>query len=256
MTEELPLKPVVGGVEPQGFARISRSCPGSHGLCHLRCPARWQAPRRQGAKWFWRGRGLGSGQRFSRRHIPRRLYLAIRRDRLCAARVSEEIEDGARDTSARCRANRKACARGRENSRRGKRMSKKRYEVGSGNVFKDLGIPNAEEHLVKAQLVFKIESIMKSRRLKQAEAAELLGIKQPDVSNMLRGEFRQFSVERLLRFLVALDHDGEIIGKPHRGRIAASALHVSWSSVGALSFATGHSQAMFFLPRGGLSMNE
>jgi predicted XRE-type DNA-binding protein len=75
-------------------------------------------------------------------------------------------------------------------------MSKKRCEVGSGNVFKDLGIPNAEEHLVKAQLVFKIESIMKSRRLEQAEAAELLGIKQPDVSNMLRGEFRQFSVER------------------------------------------------------------
>ncbi|HTF24420.1 MAG TPA: helix-turn-helix transcriptional regulator [Candidatus Limnocylindria bacterium] len=94
-------------------------------------------------------------------------------------------------------------------------------------MFKDLGIPNAEEHLVKAQLVFKIESIMKSRRLKQAEAAELLGIKQPDVSNMLRGEFRQFSVERLLRFLVALDHDVEIIVKPHRGRNAAAALHVS-----------------------------
>jgi predicted XRE-type DNA-binding protein len=106
-------------------------------------------------------------------------------------------------------------------------MSKKRYEVGSGNVFKDLGIPNSEEHLVKAQLVFKIESIMKSRRLKQAEAAELLGIKQPDVSNMLRGEFRQFSVERLLRFLVALDHDVEIIVKPHRGRNDAAALHVS-----------------------------
>jgi predicted XRE-type DNA-binding protein len=106
-------------------------------------------------------------------------------------------------------------------------MSKKRYEVGSGNVFKDLGIPNAEEHLVKAQLVFKIESIMKSRRLKQAEAAELLGIKQPDVSNMLREEFRQFSVERLLRFLVALDHDVEIIVKPHRERNDAAALHVS-----------------------------
>jgi predicted XRE-type DNA-binding protein len=106
-------------------------------------------------------------------------------------------------------------------------MSKKGYEVGSRNVFKDLGIPNAEEHLIKAQLVFKIDSIMKSRRLKQAEAAELLGIKQPDVSNMLRGEFRQFSVERLLRFLVALDHDVEIVVKPHRGRNDAAALHVS-----------------------------
>ena len=106
-------------------------------------------------------------------------------------------------------------------------MSKKRFEVGSGNVFKDLGIPYAEEHLVKAQLVFKIDTIMKSRRMKQAEAAELLRIKQPDVSKMLRGEFRQFSVERLLRFLVALDHDVEIVVKPHRGRNDAAALHVS-----------------------------
>jgi predicted XRE-type DNA-binding protein len=106
-------------------------------------------------------------------------------------------------------------------------MSKKGYEIGSRNVFKDLGIPNAEEHLIKAQLVFKIDSIMKSRGLKQAAAAELLGIKQPDVSKMLRGEFRQFSVERLLRFLVALDHDVEIIVKPHRGRNDAAALHVS-----------------------------
>ena len=106
-------------------------------------------------------------------------------------------------------------------------MSKKGYEMGSGNVFKDLGIPNAEEHLVKAQLVFKIDRIMKSRRLKQAEAAELLGIKQPDVSKMLRGEFRQFSVERLLRFLVALDQDVEIVVKPHRDGNNVPALHVS-----------------------------
>ena len=106
-------------------------------------------------------------------------------------------------------------------------MSKKGYEIGSRNVFKDLGIPNAEEHLVKAQLVFKIDTIMKSRGLKQSDAAEVLGIKQPDVSKMLRGEFRQFSVERLLRFLVALDHDVQIIVKPHRGRNDVAALHVS-----------------------------
>ncbi len=106
-------------------------------------------------------------------------------------------------------------------------MKKNQYETGSGNVFKDLGIPNAEEHLIKAQLVFKIDGIMKGRRLKQAEAAELLGIRQPDVSKMLRGEFRQFSVERLLRFLVALDQDVEIVIKPRRGRHEAAALHVS-----------------------------
>ena len=89
-------------------------------------------------------------------------------------------------------------------------MSKKGYEVGSGNVFKDIGVPNAEEHLVKAQLVFKIDAIMKCRRLKQKEAADLFGIRQPDISKMLRGEFRQFSVERLLRFLVKLDQDVEL----------------------------------------------
>jgi predicted XRE-type DNA-binding protein len=106
-------------------------------------------------------------------------------------------------------------------------MSKKRYEVGSRNVFKDLGLPNAEEHLVKAQLVYKIDTIMKDRGLKQSEAADLLGVKQPDISKMLRGDFRQFSVERLLRFLVALNQDVEIVIKPHRGRSEAAALHVS-----------------------------
>jgi predicted XRE-type DNA-binding protein len=104
--------------------------------------------------------------------------------------------------------------------------NKKGYEAGSRNVFKDIGVPNAEEHLIKAQLVFKIDGIMKQRRLKQAEAADLLGIKQPDVSKMLRGDFRPFSIERLLRFLVALNQDVEIVVKPHRGRSDA-VLHVS-----------------------------
>ena len=105
--------------------------------------------------------------------------------------------------------------------------SRKRFEAGSRNVFKDIGVPNAEEHLVKAQLVVKIDAILQGRGLKQVEAADLLGIRQPDVSKMLRGEFRQFSVERLLRFLVALDQDVEIVVKPHRGRSNAPALHVS-----------------------------
>ena len=68
---------------------------------------------------------------------------------------------------------------------------------------------------------------MKKRRLKQVEAAELFGVRQPDVSKMLRGEFRQFSVERLLRFLVALDQDVEILIRPHRDKNNTPALHVS-----------------------------
>ena len=106
-------------------------------------------------------------------------------------------------------------------------MSKKKFEVGSRNVFKDLGLPNAEEHFVKAQLVYKIDTILKDRGLTQVAAGKLLGVPQPDVSKLLRGEFRQFSVERLLRFLVALNHDVEIVIKPHRDTGNAPALHVS-----------------------------
>jgi predicted XRE-type DNA-binding protein len=61
-------------------------------------------------------------------------------------------------------------------------------------VFKDIGVPNTEEHLVKAQLVFKIDAIMKRRRMKQKAAADVFGVRQPDISKMLRGEFRQFQL--------------------------------------------------------------
>ncbi len=106
-------------------------------------------------------------------------------------------------------------------------MSKRQNATVSRNVFKDIGVPNAEEHHVKAQLVFKIDTLMKERGLKQADAAGLFGVSQPDVSKILRGDFRQFSVERLLRFLVALDQDVEIVVTPHRGRKNEPALHVN-----------------------------
>ncbi len=105
-------------------------------------------------------------------------------------------------------------------------MSRRTYEAGSSNVFADVGVPNAEEHVIRARLVYKIDTLMKDRGLKQIEAAGLFGIKQPDVSKMLRGDFRQFSVERLLRFLVALGQDVEIIVRPPRDTRQAPALHV------------------------------
>jgi predicted XRE-type DNA-binding protein len=105
-------------------------------------------------------------------------------------------------------------------------MSKRRHQTGGGNVFNELGVPNGEEHRIKAQLVFKIDLILKERGLKQVEAAGLIGSSQPDISKLLRGEFRQFSVERLLRFLVALDQDIEIVVKPHRDAKNAPALQV------------------------------
>lgn len=132
-----------------------------------------------------------------------------------------------RRAGARRGADRTAAARSRTGRQREAVVSKRKFEVGSRNVFKDLGLPNADEHLVKAQLVYKIDAILKERKLKQVEAGKLLGIPQPDVSKMLRGEFRQFSVERLLRFIVALNHDVEIVVRPHRGHGDAAALHVS-----------------------------
>ena len=88
------------------------------------------------------------------------------------------------------------------------------YFVGSDNIFADIGIPNAEEHLLKAKLVSRIYDIVHGRGMTQTEAGRILGISQPRVSQMLRGHFSQFSVEKLLRFLNALDHDIEIRIKP------------------------------------------
>jgi predicted XRE-type DNA-binding protein len=87
-------------------------------------------------------------------------------------------------------------------------------EPGSGNVFADLGLPDAGEHMIKAGLVVRIERTIRQRHLTQAAAAHLLGIDQPKVSAMLAGQFRGYSVERLMRFLVALGHDVEIVVKP------------------------------------------
>ena len=74
----------------------------------------------------------------------------------------------------------------------------------SGNVFADLGLPDPEAHLLKAQLVTRIDDIVRRRGLKQVEAAKLLGLSQSDMSRLLRGNFRAYSMERLLRLLTAL----------------------------------------------------
>lgn len=90
------------------------------------------------------------------------------------------------------------------------------HEPSTGNVFADLGLPEAGEHLIKAGLVLRINRTIRQRKLTQAAAAELMGIDQPKVSAMLAGQFRGYSVERLMRFLVALGHDVEIVVKPRK----------------------------------------
>ena len=86
-----------------------------------------------------------------------------------------------------------------------------KIERGSGNVFADLGLPDADAHLLKAELVIRIDKIIRERGLKQADAAKLLGLSQPDVSRLLRGSFREYSMERLLRLLMALGRDVNIV---------------------------------------------
>ncbi len=80
---------------------------------------------------------------------------------------------------------------------------------------------NAEEELAKAEIVRQISTILKERRLTQAKAGEILRINQPKVSALLRGHTEGYSIERLLRFLLMLDRDIEILVKP-RDRSASS----------------------------------
>lgn len=87
-------------------------------------------------------------------------------------------------------------------------------EQGSGNVYADLGIAVANEMLVKAQLAAKIGSILKARHLTQAQAAEILGITQPKVSEMLRGKFRGISETKMIECLARLGRDVQIVVKP------------------------------------------
>ena len=98
-------------------------------------------------------------------------------------------------------------------------MRKKRgigVQDSSGDVFRDLGFTNPERERIKASLTLDIYRIVKDRGLTQAEAATILGIKQPHVSSLVRGNSGNFSVERLMAFLTALGKDVEITVRPNR----------------------------------------
>jgi predicted XRE-type DNA-binding protein len=92
------------------------------------------------------------------------------------------------------------------------------HTKGSGNIFADLGLPNAEEHQLKAVLVVQLKHLIAERGLSQVATAKLVEMKQPDLSKLLRGQLKLVSVEKLLRMLTAFDQDVEITVKPHRKR--------------------------------------
>lgn len=105
--------------------------------------------------------------------------------------------------------------------------SNPKFHRGSTNVFADLGLPDAENQLVKAQLVSRMMDIMKERKLTQTETAKIIGIAQPDVSNLIHGRFRGYSIDRLMSFLVTLDQDVEITVRSKPKSRAAGRLTVT-----------------------------
>lgn len=84
-------------------------------------------------------------------------------------------------------------------------------EVSSGNVFADLGFENPEEELAKAKLTIQIRRIIERRRLTQKQAGKVLGVTQSEVLNIIRGQVGRFTLDRLIKYLNALDMDVEII---------------------------------------------
>jgi predicted XRE-type DNA-binding protein len=88
-------------------------------------------------------------------------------------------------------------------------------EEGSGNVFADLDLPDADQRLVRSKLGFHVYKLLTNRRLMQREIAALLGIKQPEVSHLMNGHFNRFTTDKLLRFLERLDRKVVIRISPH-----------------------------------------
>ena len=92
------------------------------------------------------------------------------------------------------------------------------------NIFAELGLPDAENHFLKAQIVAELYRLTQDARMTQARAGAQMGISQPEVSRLVKGNFREYSMERLIGFLTAFDQDVEIVAKPRakdgaRGRV-------------------------------------
>lgn len=105
------------------------------------------------------------------------------------------------------------------------KLADTRVEVGSANVFADLGFDNPEEMLAKARLVSEMQKAIKKKKLTQTEAAEILGLTQPKLSILLKGQFKGYSTDRLIRFLRILGKDVDIYVSP-KPRNRKAHLHV------------------------------
>ena len=108
-------------------------------------------------------------------------------------------------------------------AKRVKATNRMAMEIGSGNVFQDLGLPDPAERLAKAELARVIRTIITDKDWTQRHAAKVLSIAPPDVSDLMRGKLARFSQERLVRFLNALDMNVRIqVGPRKRPRARAT----------------------------------
>jgi len=104
----------------------------------------------------------------------------------------------------------KMIRKGTAATRKNARVRRPKVEVGSGNVFTDLGLPDAEELLLKAELVFQIARLIEKKGLTQAEVAKRTALDQPKISRILNGHLRGFSADRLITILNRLGHSVEV----------------------------------------------
>ncbi len=101
------------------------------------------------------------------------------------------------------------------------RVKKVRLTRSSGNVFRDLGFsPDRAEHLrVRSELLLNLQRVITARRLKQADAATLLGVTQPRVSDLMRGRLDLFSIETLIDMLARLGVRAKLVLQPRARRV-------------------------------------
>ncbi len=107
----------------------------------------------------------------------------------------------------------------------GKEKDEKIIQSG-GNVFADLGVGEPEEYFAKAQIAKRLCDVINEKKLTQAKAARILGVDQPKVSLLMRGKLDGFSLDRLFRFLNALDNDVEIVIRPKKDDADKGHLHI------------------------------
>jgi predicted XRE-type DNA-binding protein len=100
------------------------------------------------------------------------------------------------------------------------------FFISSGNIWADIGDPDAEEKFARCKLMSRVCDIVRGRGLTQAETAKILGTNQPTVSDLMRGKLSKFSLERLIGFLNALGQDVEISVRPRPENSEGPALAV------------------------------